>query len=183
MKGLRLARADTLEEAQTYLEQEYLPQWNQSFTVVPAGSTDAHRPLRAEHDLAAILSHVEERFVTSDYTIRYQGKIYQIARGDIRPGLRGGRVRVEQRLDGSMAVKFRQYGLSVAECPARPKTPSPRKPASAPKLRPKAGHNWMKDFHLQKSPPLGVILPERDTGRVADASFAANLRRPTGSSG
>ncbi len=164
VKGLRLARADTLQAAQTYLEEEYLPHWNQTFTVLPAGSTDAHRPLRAEHELAAILSLVEERMVTSDYTIRYQGKIYQIARGDIRPGLRGGRVRVEQRLDGSMAVKFRQYGLSVAECPAQPKTSSPRKPASAPRLRPKVVHNWMKDFHLRKSPPLGVILPGATRG-------------------
>jgi len=164
VKGLRLAGADNLPGAQRYLEQEYLPQWNQTFTVLPAGSSDAHRPLRAEHELAAILSLVEERRVTSDYTIRYQGKIYQIARGDIRPGLRGGRVRVEQRLDGSMAVKFRQYGLSVAECPAQAKTPPPRKPASAPRLRPKVVHNWMKDFHLRKSPPLGVILPGATRG-------------------
>ena len=164
VKGLRLAGADTLQAAQTYLEEEYLPQWNQTFTVLPAGSSDAHRPLRAEHELAAILSLVEERRVTSDYTIRYQGKIYQIARGDIRPGLRGGRVRVEQRLDGSMAVKFRQYGLSVAQCPAQAKTSSPRKPASAPRLRPKVVHNWMKDFHLRKSPPLGVILPGATRG-------------------
>ncbi len=164
VKGLRLANASSLEDAQTYLEQKYLPQWNQSFTVLPAGSSDAHRPLGAEHELAAILSQVEERIVTSDYTIRYQGKIYQIARGDIRPGLRGGRVRVEQRLDGSLAVKFRQYGLSVAECLAQPKTSSPRKPASAPRLRPKVVHNWMKDFHLRKSPPLGVILPDATRG-------------------
>ena len=38
-------------------------------------ATDAHRPLRAEHDLAAILSHVEERVVANDYTIRYNTKI------------------------------------------------------------------------------------------------------------
>ena len=159
VKGLRLVNARSLEEAQTYLEQEYLPQWNQSFTVWPAGSRDAHRSLRAEHELAAILSQVEERIVTSDYTIRYQGKIYQIARADIRPGLRGGRVRVEQRLDGSMAVKFRQYRLSVAECQPQPKTPSLPRRVLAPKAGSKAVHNWMKDFHLHKSPPMGVILP------------------------
>ena len=141
-----------------------MPHWNQTFTVLPAGSTDAHRPLRAEHELAAILSLVEERRVTSDYTIRYQGRSYQIARGDIRPGLRGGRVRVEQRLDGSMAVKFRQYGLSVAECQPRPKTPPPPKRESAPKPRPKAVHNWMKGFDLHESPPLGVILPQARRG-------------------
>ena len=167
VKGLRLAQADSLEAAQAYLEQEYLPQWNQSFTWVPEGSTDAHRPLRAEHQLAAILSHVEERLVTSDYTIRYQGKIDQIARSDVRPGRRGGRVRVEQRLDGSLAVKFRQYDLQVTECQGRPKTPPPPKPVRAQKPRPKVANNWMKDFHLHKSPPWGVILrPERaDAGR------------------
>jgi hypothetical protein len=156
---LRLAGADSLNTAQSYLQAEYLPHWNQAFTVLPAGSTDAHRPLRAEHELAAILSLVEERIVASDYTIRYEGKIYEIARGEIRPGLRGGRVRVEQRLDGSIAVKFRQYRLSVAECQAPPKTPLPRKRVSAPNTSPKVVHNWMKDFQLQKSPPMGVILP------------------------
>ena len=153
VKGLRLAKACSREEAQTYLEEEYLPQWNESFTRVPEGSTDAHRPLGAEHDLAAILSHVEERFVTSDYTIRYQWKIYQIARSEVCPGLRGGQVRVEQRLDGSLVVKFRQHGLRVVECPPRPKTPPPRTPPRAQKPRLKAAHNWMKNFHLHKSPP------------------------------
>jgi len=170
VKGLRLAGADSREGAQNYLQEEYLPQWNQTFTVLPAGSTDAHRPLRAEHELAAILSLVEERMVASDYTIRYEGKIYQIARSDIRPGVRGGRVRVEQRLDGSMAVKFRQYRLSVAACQAQPKTPPSPKLVTGPRSRPKQAHNWMKDFHLQKSPPMGVILP-RTTGSGSPTFF------------
>lgn len=166
VKGLRLAQAHNLPAAQAYLEQEYLPQWNQQFTVAPEGRSDAHRPLRREHQLAAILSHVEERFVTADYTIRYRGKIYQIARGDIRPGLRGGQVRVEQRLDGTTAVKFRQHGLRVEERPARAPMPSPPPPVSAPTPRPKVTHNWMKNFHLHQSPPLGAILAaERDDRR------------------
>jgi len=158
VKGLRLARASSLEAAQNYLEEEYLPHWNQTFTVLPAGRSDAHRPLRAEHELASIMSLVEERTVTPDYTIRYGGKLYQIARRDIRPGLRGGRVRVEQRLDGSMVVKFRQYPLTVAECQVQARTPPPAKPTRVPISRPKPAHNWMKDFHLEKGPPLGVIL-------------------------
>jgi len=164
VKGLRLAGADSLEAAQTYLQEEYLPHWTRTFTVSPTGSTDAHRPLRAEHELAAILSLVEERIVASDYTIRYQGKVYQIARGDIRPGLRGGPVRVEQRLDGGMAVKFRQYTLGVAECQPQPRTPLRARRVIAPKAGPKMVHNWMKDFHLRKSPPMGVILPGATRG-------------------
>src|SRR5882757_273919 len=36
VKGLRVAGAKTLEEANAYLEAEYLPQWETKFTVVPA---------------------------------------------------------------------------------------------------------------------------------------------------
>ena len=158
VKGLRLAKATSREEANRYLEQEYLPAWNQSFTVVAAKSTDAHRPLGGEHDLAAILSQVEARVVASDYTIRYQGKIYQIARAEIRTGLRGGRVWVEQRLDGSLRVKFREHYLSTTECQPQPKASPPRKPRPRSPKAPKAGGAWMKEFHLQKSPPLWAIL-------------------------
>jgi len=137
------------------------------------------RPLRAEHELAAILSLVEERRVTSDYTIRYQGKIYQIGAeisardcGEVGCGWSNG-------WTGPWRSSFVQYGLSVAECRAQPKTSSPRKPASAPRLRPKVVHNWMKDFHLRKSPPLGNSAG-RDTEAGRRSSLAANLRRPTG---
>ena len=164
VKGLRLAGADDLAAAQAYLEQEYLPHWNQNFTVAPASPSDAHRSLRAEHELASILSLVEERMVTSDYTIRYGGKIYQIRRSDIRPGLRGGRVRVERRLDGSLTVKFHQHVLGVTECSAQPKIPPPPKPPGVSRPRPKVAHNWMKDFDLHKSPPLEVILSSATRG-------------------
>jgi transposase len=170
VKGLRLAGARTGEEANAYLEQTYLPLWNRRFTVSAAHSTDAHRPLRAEHDLAAILSQVEERVVTNDYTIRYEGKIYQMARSEVRPGLRGGRVRVERRLDGSLAVRFRGRYLAVQECSPRPKPAPAAKPAVAVRRRKlTTPSNWMNNFNLRKSPPLWKILnPQvpipRDTG-------------------
>jgi hypothetical protein len=169
VKGLRLAGAESLPRAQEYLEQAYLPHWNQNFTVAPASPGDAHRPLRSEHELASILSWVEERLVTSDYTIRHGGKIYQMGRGDIRPGLRGGRVRVERRLDGSLTVKFRQSMLGVTECPAQTKMSPPGKPPGFPRPRPKVAHNWMKNFHLHKSPPLDVLL--RSTTRGGSPTF------------
>lgn len=163
VKGLRLAGARTLEEANRYLAEEYLPQWEQSFTVVARGATDAHRPLGKGHDLASILSHVEERIVTPDYTIRYQGKIYQMGRSEIRPGLRGGRVRVEQRLDGSLAVQFRQRYLGVTECQPQPKVTPPRPSRAVKSPRPKATSDWMKNFNLQKGPPMWAILKSEKT--------------------
>jgi len=61
VKGLRVAQVQTLDQANHYLQTEFLPWWNQHLKVVPKNSTDAHRPLDAEHDLAASLSVVEAR--------------------------------------------------------------------------------------------------------------------------
>jgi len=159
VKGMRKAGVRTCEEANAYLEQEYLPLWNRRFTQEPAQATDAHRPLDREHDLAAILSQVESRVVANDYTLRYDKKLYQIARAAIRPGLRGARVRVEKRRDGQLWVRFRDRYLAVSACEVRPQPAAPR-PAPqlpAPVRLPQAGTR-MKGFDLGKSHPLWQIL-------------------------
>src|SRR4051794_1635258 len=151
VKGLRVAKAKTIEQANAYLDNGFLPWWNQTLTVVPAVADNAHRALGKEHSLAASLSHVETRRVANDYTIRFESKLYQIQRSDIRAGLRGGQVRVEKRLDGRLAVRFRDYYLAVAECSPRPKA-APAKPA-APRTRKtvRRKSNWMKNFHVGKN--------------------------------
>src|ERR1700726_3049132 len=78
VKGLRVAGASTLEQANEYLEQEFLPWWNKTLTVTPANADDAHRPLEKQHDLAAILSYVENRQGEENYTIRFPSEVYQI---------------------------------------------------------------------------------------------------------
>ena len=93
VKGLRVAGAKTLEEANAYLETEFIVWWNNTIAVVPASSDDAHRPLGKEHSLAASLSYVESRQVSNGYTIQIDNQTYQIARSDIRAGLRGARNR------------------------------------------------------------------------------------------
>ena len=115
VKGLRVAGARTLEQANAYLEEEFLPWWNQHLRVLPAHPADAHRRLGGEHDPAASLSHVEMRQVGNDYTIRWDSKLYRIDRTGVRPGMRGGLVRVEQRLDGTLAVRFRDRYVRIEE--------------------------------------------------------------------
>lgn len=136
VKGLRLAGAMTLEQANQYLQMHFLPWWNQTLKVVPANATDAHRPLGPDHELPSVLSRVESRTVANDYTFRYAGKLYQIAANGAPAGLRRGTVRVERRLDGSLAVRFGEAWLKVNECPERPKTApakaaKPRSPAAS----------------------------------------------------
>jgi len=170
VKGLRKAGVQTLEEANRYLELEYLPQWGSRFTWEPASPSDAHRPLRAEQDLAAILSHVEERVVANDYTIRYNNKQYQIARTDIRPGLRGATVRVEERGDDTVWVRFRDGYLNVQICDGQI-CPQPRPARSREKKISKASTNgkagnWMEGFKLGKSLPVWKVI-KQETGAWA----------------
>ena len=159
VKGMRVAGVCTIEAANAYLEEEFLPWWNKTLTVQSASAEDAHRRLGKEHDLAATLSHVEPRQVTNDYTIRWDAKFYQIDRRDIRIGMRRATVRVEQLLDGMIAVRFQDQYVRVRRCaqpirelqpPTRAAAAKPPKPAGKPKRKP----DWMKNFHLRSGPSL-----------------------------
>jgi len=155
VKGMRVAVVTTLKQANEYLEEEFLPWWEQRLTVAPANPDNAHRPLDGSHHLAAILSHVESRQVGNDYTIRFQSQVYQIQRQEVCGGLRGASVRIEKRLDGSVAVRFRERYLAVSLCQPRPKAAAGR---TAPKpLRPRSNSrrsDWGKNFDLHKGPKI-----------------------------
>jgi hypothetical protein len=80
---------------------------------------DAHRALGAGHNLAAILSVQEQRVVANDYTIRFANRLYQLE-PPAWPGERGGKVVIEQRLDGTLALRFRGHYLHFHEVGAVP---------------------------------------------------------------
>src|SRR5580700_10608746 len=125
VKGLRVAGVKTLEQANRYLEESYLVWWQRELTVAPAHPDDAHRPLDKSHNLEASLSHVEMRQVRNDYTIPLDAEFYQIERQAVVSGLRKASVRVEKRLDGSIAVRFGERYLAVSRCTAVRKTDAP----------------------------------------------------------
>jgi hypothetical protein len=171
VKGLRVTGAFTLEQANRYLETEFLPWWNQHLVVAPANPTDAHRQLDAAHYLPAALSHIEHRQVNNDYTVQLEGKFYQIQRDGICPGLRGAIVRIEQRLDGRLAVRFRDRYLEVRDCGrVRPVTEPPPKPIARPAAKPQPSPAMRKAMNrLLQHPGLPVwIAAEIDKTLTSD---------------
>ncbi|HUX01212.1 MAG TPA: ISNCY family transposase [Phycisphaerae bacterium] len=163
VKELRLRGISDIPSANAYLEAEYEPMLNARFTVPPASSVDAHRPAKG-YDLAAILSIQTVRTVANDYTVRHGGRRYQIERRSIAGGLRGSKVIVEERLDGSMRLRFRGRYLrwhEVASAAPNPptrqrrrgagaSTPPPVAPAPAPR-RPAADHPWRQPFQKKRT--------------------------------
>lgn len=174
VKSLRLAKTTTLEEANRHLEEEFLPQWKERFTRKPLSAVDAHRPLEAGRDLASILSHVETRQVANDYTVSWQGERWQIPRGAVEVGLRGRKVRMEARRDGSVWVQLRQGPVETKLC-AEASAAAPRGEAVDEGVTPhrtgpgRRDHNrggksdWMRHFRIQNF----VEMPEPRTPKAA----------------
>src|ERR1017187_8168520 len=153
VKGMRVAGVKTIEQANQYLEETYLVWWERELTVEPAHPDDAHRPLDKSHSLAASLSHVETRQVRNDYTIPLDAELYQIERQAVVSGLRKADVRVEKRLDGSIAVRFGERYLPVSRVTATKAKATPMK-RTTPRRPPnrQRGSDWRKNFDLKKGP-------------------------------
>jgi len=165
VKGMRVAGVKTLEQANEYLSEDYLVWWERELMVEAANPDDAHRRLEKSHDLAAALSHVEHRQVRPDYTLRWNGKLYQLQREAVMTGIRGANVRVEKRLDGSLAVRHGERYLPIEECAPADKRKAPpaakAKPAKTHRVG-RRGSDWNQNFDLKKAPPLWQA--ERSSG-------------------
>lgn len=162
VKELRLADIGDIEAANDYLQREFIPWWNQHLSQPPAHPTDAHRRI-AGYDLNVILSCQTTRTVANDYTVRHEGRQYQIDRKCIVPGLRKAKVVVEERLDGTVRLRFNGQNLRhklVEASPVRAgELRSPgglRSPARPGDARP--GAATPKPTHARHQPQRTTVL-------------------------
>jgi hypothetical protein len=155
VKHLRLAKVTTMQDANKFLEAEYWPEWNERFARPLKGIVDMHRALTPQIDLASALSHVEQRVVSNDYTFSFAGRRYQIARVEVKAGMRGKSVRVELQLSGVLRARFEGRYVEVNECGA--KAPPTARPAGklARKDHNRGGKSeWMDGFFERPGPEL-----------------------------
>ncbi len=118
VKGLRQVGANDLQTANAYLQQVYVPLWNRRFRREPQLAGDAHRAVLAGTNLESVLSIRESRTVGQDHTVRWNGVIYRVERKRIKAAMRGARVQVERRLDGSAWIHWRNQVLALEVCEA-----------------------------------------------------------------
>jgi hypothetical protein len=85
VKGMRVAGVCTIEAANAYLREEFLPWWNRTLTVQSATAEDAHRPLGKEHDLAATRSHVEHQTAETGRETQAQARLDEQLFGAVWP--------------------------------------------------------------------------------------------------
>ncbi len=117
VKELRLLGVTTRAQANDVLRRQLVPEYNRRFTVRPAEKSNAHRLLGLRNDLAVILCPQHQRTVANDYTVRWSNRLFQLEPPAL-PGLRGGRVLLEERRDGTLRIRFRQQYLKWHEIQA-----------------------------------------------------------------
>lgn len=144
VKELRLQGVCTLEAANRYLSEAYVPFWNERFVVDPAEPGDLHRPLPSEVDLFGLFAETEVRRVINDFTFRYKNQRFQIPKalaGTIKPK---DKITVERRLDGTVCFHHRGMGFT-AELAAQCAPPRPPKPERRGGARPvPKNHPWKR---------------------------------------
>lgn len=134
---LRVAGAKTLEEANRYLRERYLPTHNEEFARKPADPASAFVEL-GPVDLDEIFFEEVLRTVGKDNTVSLNGLTLQVQKQPGRPTCAGLKVQVRRHLNGHYSVHRGTQVLGIfdpagraATTPARaPKTSAPRLQAS-----------------------------------------------------
>ena len=102
-KELALAGIDTVEAANVFLRERYLPVHNARFATGPAEEGSAFVPV-AEAQWRDLLCIQEERVVAPDNTVAWNGRRLQIPPHPARAHFVKARVRVHHYPDGELAI-------------------------------------------------------------------------------
>ena len=150
VKELRLAGISTMEQANEFLWKVYIPDHNRRYAIAPAEPVDVHKPLLPGHDLAAILSVQIQRQVQNDFTIQYRNKFFQLEEKQPVRLYRKAEITVQERLDGSMHLVFKNRRLNFRAIEKRPSRPvvtiKSAQTSSAPGIsyKPATTHPWRR---------------------------------------
>lgn len=153
VKEMRVHGISTLDEANQYLEEVYIPLWNERFAVAPAEPREVHRKLSKRVDLERLFAETLTRSIGNDFTIRYKNRRLQILKHQARAIRPGQKVTIELRLDGSTRYRWKNRYLDLDVVAKAEKnrtaksTPSKRKPKCSPP-KPGPDHPWKKNGRL-----------------------------------
>jgi len=124
---LRVAQIRTLEAANEYLQERYLPTHNVEFAKLPADPTSAFVGL-AEVDLDEIFFEQVVRTVGKDNTVGIEGVQLQIEKQTGRRTCSGLAVQVRRHLDGGYTVRRGAQCLGAFDAAGRPCNSAAEKP-------------------------------------------------------
>ena len=163
VKEMRLAGINTIGQANTFLEEIFVPKFNTQFAVVAKKETDLHKAVSSEKtvQLPQIFSIQSVRKVCNDYTVRFQNHYYQLQEIQPTTVYKKDTVTIEEHLDGQVKISLRNHYLDFTTLPERPKK---EMEVALPALtnrrlsnwKPPQDHPWRNQFFANKKQPALV---------------------------
>lgn len=122
VKEMRLSGISTIDDANKFLKEKFIPFFNSRFAVVPKSADDCHRALdiSTRLKLSGIFSKHYVRGINNDFTVQYKTKWYQLE--EIQPTtiFKTEKVMIEERLDNTIEIKYKNHYLNFFLLPNKP---------------------------------------------------------------
>lgn len=154
IKELRLNGISTVEEANKFLEEEFLPKFNAKFMVEPRSKINLHKKLsvKEKNKLDSIFSRQYEKTVRNDFTVSHHKKCYQLTKNQPATICKQDKVMVEEGMDKNIRFRLRGKYLNYRLLPEKPKKMHETRQWVIPKSTahiPPADHPWRQTANLE----------------------------------
>lgn len=120
-KELAKAGITTMEEANRYIQEHYLPAYNQEFMVPAMHDGSAFIPYKGDDcDLLNILCEKHERIVQKDNCVKFEGLTLQIPPNAYRLNYMKARVQIRRYWSGCLGVFYGPRRLGIYDAQGKP---------------------------------------------------------------
>jgi hypothetical protein len=178
---LRLAGITTVDEANAFLRERYIGEFNAKFSVAAEQKGTAFRRT-SRSDLNWIFTVQTERVVAKDNTVAIADRFWQIDKTRFRHSLAGGTVTIHEHLSGEISIRFGPH--VVGRFTAQGETITGSKPerrgkdglmetgenqqqVSSASHKPLGITQKARDSHFPTAPTTGPVLKTKKAARAA----------------
>jgi len=120
---LRLAGIETAEEANRFLRERYIGEFNAKFTVESAQKGTAFRRC-SRTDLDWVFTVQTERVVAKDNTVAIGERSWQLGKSRFRNTLAGSTVTIHEHLDGKVSMRWGPHVVGRFDAAGQPWAPA-----------------------------------------------------------
>jgi len=123
VREMRLAGIKTPEEGNRFVKEVFILKFNAKFSVVPQKRGNVHRKITEieKKQLDQVFSKQKIGYINNDFTVRYQGKWFQLSEKQPVLVRKKEKILIEERISGEIFFSLRGKYLNYTVLPERPK--------------------------------------------------------------
>ena len=117
VKEMRLKKINSIQQANQYLQDEFIPWYNAKYAIQPRAKFDLHNKLtnNEQKKLKSIFSRQKQRTIQNDFTISYETQWFQLTKQQPVTIQKKDKVVIEEYRDGSIKIRLRGKYLNYIQ--------------------------------------------------------------------